>query len=198
MTRQKVIEPQKRLQCFNPFIGRLRPPPDNDSQAATKVATPEPTESEPKESESEPKEAEGSRNLINNKPISSDSDVTGDVVNDNPSHTFETTKMAPNRLINWNNLKSTVDSHLSQYSGCTSKVLYLAEKSTGSFASSLEIVCKVCDETQGKNRLELRYFKKKIANTVPKNKEERRDLCALKLKRDHQIHTMKYKILPRR
>ena len=51
------------------FIGRLAPPPSNDSQAPEKVAIQDPTESKPTESESDLKEAEGPHNLNNNKPV---------------------------------------------------------------------------------------------------------------------------------
>ena len=134
--------------------------------------------------------------VVNANP--SHTGAAGDVVNVNPSHTIKTNKMAPNRLINWNNLKVTVDSHLGNCIACKSKGLYLAEKSTCSFASSLEIVCKKCGEIEEKSRLDLKYSKQKIANLVPKNKEERQDLRKIKLKRDHQLRRIKEKILPRR
>ena len=178
------MEPQQRLHCALPFIRRLRPPPSaNDSQTATKVATHEPTESEPTESEpiesepteSEPKEAEGPHNLNINKPDTRDSALAGDVVNANPdcsdaigdvvnvepnSRTKKTTGMAPNRVVNWEDLKCTVDSHLGKCIGCKGSGLHLAEKSTCSFASTLEIVCGECDTAQEKSWLEIRHMKK--------------------------------------
>ena len=150
------------------------PPSANDSQTATKVATHEPTESEP--TESDPKEAEGPHNLNINKPDTRDSALAGDIVNANPdcsdatgdvvnvepnSRTKKTTGMAPNRVVNWEDLKCTVDPHLGKCIGCKGSGLHLAEKSTCSFASTLEIVCGECDTSQEKSRLEIRYMKKR-------------------------------------
>ena len=68
--------------------------------------------------------------------------------------------MPLNHIINWEDLKCTVDPHLGKCIGCKGSGLHLAEKSTCSFASTLEIVCGKCDTAQEKSRLEIRYMKK--------------------------------------
>ena len=196
------------------FIGRLCPPPPaNDRQAAAKDATPEPKESETEPKESESGQPEGPHIINTNKPFSGDSssdvdvtnanpdssDTPGDIVNVRPnSHTKKTTRMAPNCIVNWEDLKRTVDPHLGKCIGCKGSGLYLAEKSTCSFASTLEIVCGECNKAEEKSRLEVRYMKTKIENTTATNKQEKNDLRALRLKRDHKMRTMKRKFLPRR
>ena len=45
-------------------------------------------------------------------------DATGGVVNTNPSCTVKTTQMAPTCVVNWDHIRTTVDSHLGKYNGC--------------------------------------------------------------------------------
>ena len=55
---------------------------------------------------------------------------------------INSTCMAPNRVVNWNELNTTVDSHLGKCNDCKGSGLSLAEKSTCSFTTTLEVVCK--------------------------------------------------------
>ena len=127
------------------------------------------------------------------------SDTPGDIINVRPnSRTKKTTGMAPNPIVNWEDLKCTVDPHLGKCMGFKGSGLHLAEKSTCSFASTLEIVCDECDTAQEKSRLEIRYIQKKMDNIMPTNNEERGDLRTLKLQRDHKVRKMNKKYLPRR
>ena len=111
---------------------------------------------------------------------------------------INSTRMAPNRVVNWNDLKSTVDSHLGKCNDCKGSGLYLAEKSTCSFATTLEVVCNLCNEDKEVNRLEISYLKKKINNLKATTKKERDNLRALQLKRNCKIRARKNKTLPRR
>ena len=83
---------------------------------------------------------------------------------------INSTRMAPNRIVNWHDLKSTVDMHLGKCNDCKGSGMYLAEKSTCSFATTLEVVCKKCNEDKDVNRLEISYLKKKITILKPQQK----------------------------
>ena len=98
--------------------------------------------------------------------------------------------MAPNCVINWDDQSCTINPYLGKCMGCKGSGLYLVEKNTCSFASTLEIVCGECNTAQEKSRLEIRYIKKKIDNTMPTNNEERGNLRTLKLQRDHKVRKM--------
>ena len=100
---------------------------------------------------------------------------------------IKSTRMAPNRVVNWNDLKSTVDSHLGKCNDCKGSGLYLAEKSTCSFATTLEVVCNECNEDKEVNRLEISYLKKKINNSKTTTKKERDNLRILQLKHNYKI-----------
>ena len=111
---------------------------------------------------------------------------------------INSTRMAPNRVINWNDLKTTVDFHLGKCNDCKGPGLYLAEKSACSFATTLEVVCKECNEDKEVNRLEISYLKEKINNSKTTTKKERNNLRTLQLKHDYKIRVRKNKTLPRR
>ena len=61
---------------------------------------------------------------------------------------INSTRMAPNRVVNWNELKTTVDAHLGKCNDSKGSGLRLAEKSTCSFATTLEVVCKNATKTK--------------------------------------------------
>ena len=75
---------------------------------------------------------------------------------DAASKPVKATRMAPNRLVHWNTLKSVVDNHLGPCSTCHLKGMRLEEKGSCSFATNLEMVCGSCDEQSEKNRKEMR------------------------------------------
>ena len=128
-------------------------PPSNNSLSAAEVATQEPTESE-----SEPKEAEEPRRLNTNKPI-------------------KTTRLAPNRLVNWSRLQSVVNENLGPCRVCKSKDVRLEETASCSFATTIEVFCKPCNEETERNRKNVCYLTKKMDGmkiNTKKEKEERR------------------------
>ena len=87
-------------------------------------------------------------------------DATSGVVNANPSCTVKTTQMDLTCVVNWDHIRTTVDSRLGKYNGCKGSGLYLADKSTCSFASSLKIFYHECDSGRERDRLDIRYMKK--------------------------------------
>ena len=68
---------------------------------------------------------------------------------------------APQRIINLMNLQSTVNQFLRSCPTCKG-ILKLEEKHTVSFATTLEIVCKVCILNEKKERQKVRNLKRII------------------------------------
>ena len=117
---------------------------------------------------------------------------------DAASKPAKATRMAPNRLVHWNTLKSVVDNHLGPCSTCHLKGMRLEEKGSCSFATNLEIVCGSCDEQSEKNRKEIIYLNKRVSEMnfdVKKGKDKRR---VVQLKRNHLQKVQDKKFLPAR
>ena len=75
---------------------------------------------------------------------------------------------APQRIINLKNLQSTVNQFLRPCP--TSKcILKLEEKHTVSFATTLELVCKICLQNEKKERQKVRNLKRMIKNMKKAN-----------------------------
>ena len=79
------------------------------------------------------------------------------------STTKQSYSQAPNRIINLNKLQSTVDQFLGPCPTCKG-ILKLEEKYTVSFATTLEIVCKICIENEKKEEQKVRNLKRIISN----------------------------------
>ena len=86
------------------------------------------------------------------------------------STTKRSYSQAPNRIINLNKLQSTVDQFLGPCPTCKG-ILKLEEKHTVSFATTLEIVCKICIDNQKKEKQKVRNLKRIISNMKKANME---------------------------
>ena len=75
---------------------------------------------------------------------------------------------APNRIINWENLKHVVDANLGSCKTCKNSTLRLAQKTLVGFSATMEIVCDSCEI--GNKRLydSIRYNKKMLHESVIK------------------------------
>ena len=144
-------------------------------------------------------------------------DMTGDVVSADPipslsvynstgihppqdpiSILVKVTHMAPNRLVNWNILKSVVNKYIDACGTCYLKGMRLEEKVSCAFATDLEIICGTCDNHSEKNRLEISYLTKKVDAMKIITKKEKVDRRQTQLKRNHLQHVQKTRILPGR
>ena len=119
--------------------------------------------------------------------------VTGDVVNANPGHTnigddvvntnppvdppskpqskpIRVTRLAPNRLVNWNNLQSVVIQNMGACRTCYSKRLMREEITSCSYATTLELICGEFNHKSEKNMLEVSYLTKKGCKYEVKHK----------------------------
>ena len=83
---------------------------------------------------------------------------------------INSTRMAPNRVVNWN---------LGKCNDCKGSGLYLAEKSTCGYATTLEVFCTTCNEDQEMKRCEITYLKEKISNSIVTTTKERANLRTL-------------------
>ena len=82
---------------------------------------------------------------------------------------------APNRIINWENLKHVVNANLGSCKTCKNSTLRLAQKKLVGFAATMEIVCDSCEI--GNKRLydSIRYNEKMLHESVIKNVGDRKE-----------------------
>ena len=150
-----------------------------DSDAAGEVINPIPSHT------ATPREASAT-SARDMSPAPSACDTTGiPTPQDAASKPVKATRMAPNRLVHWNTLKSVVDNHLGPCSTCHLKGMTLEEKGSCSFATNFEIVCGTCDEQTEKKRKEIVYLNKRVRDMKIDGKKEKAQRRALQLKRNH-------------
>ena len=82
---------------------------------------------------------------------------------------------APNRIINWENLKHVVNANFGSCKTCKNSTLRLAQKKLVGFAATMEIVCDSCEI--GNKRLydSIRYNEKMLHESVIKNVGDRKE-----------------------
>ena len=67
------------------------------------------------------------------------------------SSNMETVQRAPNRILNWNELKGLIDKNLGPCSICKYAVCYLVEQKPICYASPIAIQCPFCKESKTQN-----------------------------------------------
>ena len=100
-------------------------------------------------------------------------DAAGDVVSANPSHTAdnllsstvclpcngadESLREAPNRILDWANLKTTIEKNLGNCKACKSPGLRLVQKNKVALCTEIAIICDKCDTQEKKLYQEIKY-----------------------------------------
>ena len=105
---------------------------------------------------------------------------------------------APNRFVNFENLKSTVESELGPCKHCKNRDRSLVQTQNVGFASTFEIYCQPCTAEKEQKRLELVYLDKKLEKAVPIKKKEKDEYRKQSLKRDNKKRYYNKVVLPRR
>ena len=105
---------------------------------------------------------------------------------------------APNRFVNFHNLKSTIESELGPCKHCKNKKRSLVQTQNVSFATTFQIHCQPCNAVKEQKRLELLYLDSRINKTVPVNKKERDEYRKMTVTRNNKKRHYDNVILPRR
>ena len=98
--------------------------------------------------------------------------------------TPEVMQGAPNRFVNFENLKSTVESELGPCKHCKNKERSLVQTQNVGFASTFEIYCQPCTSEKEQKRLELVYLNRKLEKAEPIKKKEKDEYRKQSLKKN--------------
>ena len=112
--------------------------------------------------------------------------------------TPEVMQGAPNRFVNFENLKSTVESELGPCKHCKNKERSLVQTQNVGFASTFEIYCQPCTSEKEQKRLELVYLNRKLEKAEPIKKKEKDEYRKQSLKKNNKQRFYNKVILPRR
>ena len=97
--------------------------------------------------------------------------------------TPEVTQGAPNRFVNFENLKSTIESELGPCKHYKNKERSLVQTQNVGFASTFEIYCQPCTAEKEQKRLELVYLNRKLEKAEPIKKKEKDEYRKQSLKK---------------
>jgi len=116
-------------------------------------------------------------------------DAAGDVVSANPSHTAdplsstvclpcngadESLREAPNRILDWANLKTTIEKNLGNCKACKSPGLRLVQKNKVALCTEIAIICDRCDTQEKKLYQEIKYGLRLLQTMRKKSLKERK------------------------
>ena len=136
-----------------------------------------------------------------------DSDAVGDVVNAVPYCTSasaapkdcdvpnakQSSKQAPNRIINWSNLRNIVDGNLGNCKVCKSPGLRLVQTNLVVFSSTIAIHCDNCEKKEMKLYQEIKYGMRYLKSLPRKSLAERKIYKEKKNKIDYKLKTLRAK-----
>ena len=93
---------------------------------------------------------------------------------------------APNRIVDWNQLKSVVDNNLGPCNTCKSTQRYLVEQKSACFAVTIAIHCPDCEKKTKQNYNNVQYKATKLKKVSRKNRKEKRKYRKQQLALNHK------------
>ena len=148
------------------------PPPhdsDNDIAKQSDMAI---SLSSNREAPSPPAPSACDNNIIN----SLSSNITeGEETNLDEGTTIKDKYSAPNRIVDWNQLKDVVDKNLGPCNICKSNQRYLVEQKSACFAVTIAIHCPDCDKKMIQNYNNVQYKAGKLKGMRRTNRKEKKE-----------------------
>ena len=109
------------------------------------------------------------------------------------SSNIATVQSAPNRIVNWNELKGLIDKNLGPCSICKCAVRYLVEQIPICYASPIAIHCPVCEESKTQNYNTVHYRTKKLRKMRRITAKEKKEYRKAQLALNHEQRQLKQK-----
>ena len=103
---------------------------------------------------------------------------------------------APNRIVNWNQLKDVVDKNLGPCNICRSNQRYLIEQKSACFAVTIAIHCPGCVAKTKRNYNKVQYKAAKLKGVRITSAKDKKEYRRLKLALNHSKRQLKKKNLP--